>query len=181
MADYDMEDEAASRWSLRALLREWPYFAMLILTLFGVAYTSVGRQSMTTYWMILVPCFAAICVASHWPEVEGRAAHWRLIRTQVLHWIAVILAMDLVFVADVRKIMNSDASALMALTVLALGTFTAGIHVSSWRICLVGAILGLGVPAIAWLEESTLLILLGVMVLVAIAALFLSWGRRPSR
>jgi hypothetical protein len=177
MADYETDSETASNWSLRAiLLREWPYFAMLILTLFGVAYTSIARQSMTTYWVILVPCFGAICVASHWTEVEGRDEHWRLIRTQVLHWAAVLLAMELVFIADVRQIMNSDASALMALTVLALGTFTAGVHVASWRICLVGTILGLGVPAIAWLEEATLLLLLGAVVLVAIGALFLLRG-----
>jgi hypothetical protein len=40
------------------------------------------------------------------------------------------------------------------LTVLALGTFTAGIHIASWCICLVGVVLALGVPAIAWLEQS---------------------------
>ncbi len=176
MADYET-DSIATRWSLRDLVREWPYFAMLVLTLFGVAYTSVARQSMTTYWIVLVPCFGAICIASHWSEVEGRDEHWRLVRTQVLHWAAVILAMKLVFVADVRQIMNSDASALMALTILALGTFTAGIHVSSWRVCLVGTILGLGVPAIAWLEESTLLLLLGAIVLIACASLFLLRGR----
>ncbi len=174
MADYETDSDNASHWGLRALLREWPYFAMLILTLFGVAYTSVARQSMTTYWIVLVPCFGAICIAAHWSEVEGRDEHWRLIRTQALHWLAVILAMKLVFIADVRQIMNSDASALMALTVLALGAFTAEVHVSSWRICLVGTVLGLGVPAIAWLEESTLLLLLGGIVLVALAALFFS-------
>src|SRR5262249_35610343 len=31
-------------------------------------------------------------------------------------------------------------------------TFTAGIHIGSWRICLVGLIMGAGVPGIAWLE-----------------------------
>lgn len=176
MADYET-DNIISRFNPRALLlREWPYLAMLILTLFGVAYTSVARQSMTTYWIVLVPCFGAISIAAHWSEVEGREEHWRLIRSQVLHWFAVILAMKLVFVADVRQIMNSDASALMALTVLALGAFTAGVHVASWRICLVGTILGLSVPAIAWLEESTLLLLLGLIVLIAIGALFFLRG-----
>src|ERR1700737_5435332 len=29
--------------------------------------------------------------------------------------------------------MNSDASALVVLTLLALGTFTAGVHVAAWR------------------------------------------------
>ena len=74
--------------------------------------------------------------------------------------------------------MNSDATALETLTLLALGTFTAGVHISSWRICLVGVLLALGVPAISWLEESTLLIVLVVAVLVALAAPFVFREKR---
>jgi hypothetical protein len=80
-----------------------------------------------------------------------------LIWTQALHWGAVLVAMHLMFVVDVSRMMNADASALAALTVLALGTFTAGVHIAAWRICLVGVVLALAVPAIAWLEQSALL------------------------
>jgi hypothetical protein len=49
----------ASRFSLRAfLIRDWPYLAMLALALFGVAYTSIARQSMTHYWIVLAPFYA---------------------------------------------------------------------------------------------------------------------------
>jgi hypothetical protein len=65
--------------------------------------------------------------------------------------------------------MNADARALLILTLLALGTFTAGVHIMAWRTCVVGIILGLCVPAIAWLEQSTLLIMLIVVVLISIA------------
>ena len=83
---------------------------------------------------------------TRWRNVEGKAPHWHLIQTEALHWIAVIVAMYLVFVADVKQMMNSDASALVVLTLLALGTFTAGVHVAAWRICLVGVVLALAVP-----------------------------------
>jgi hypothetical protein len=84
-------------------------------------------------------------------------------------------------VADVSRMMNADASALAALTVLALGTFTAGIHIASWRICLVGVVLALGVPAIAWLEQSALLLLLVAVVLVALIAPFFLHGKRAGQ
>ena len=80
------------------------------------------------------------------------------------------MAMNLVFVADVGQMMNADARALSILTLLALGTFTAGVHVGAWRICLVGIILGLGVPAIAWLEQTALLLVLVVVVLIGMTA-----------
>src|SRR5262249_24609416 len=102
-----------------------------------------------------------------------------LIWTQALHWGAVLVAMHLMFVADVSRMMNADASALATLTVLALGTFTAGVHIAAWRICVVGIVLALGVPAIAWLEQSALLLLLIAIVVVAVIAPFF-WHRKPN-
>jgi len=181
MVDYESDDDGrkASRFSLRAfLVRDWPYFAMLALALFGVAYTSIARQSMTQYWIVLAPLFAVICVITGWRDIEGNALHWQLIQTEALHWVAVIFAMSIVFVADVKQMMNSDASALMLLILLALGTFTAGVHVGAWRICLVGVVLAITVPAIAWLEQATLLLLLIATVLVAIVVLYFMHSRR---
>ena len=182
MVDYESDDDGrkASRFSARALfIRDWPYLVMLVLAIFGVAYASIAPQAMTTYWTILGPVFGIICVATQWRDVEGPEAHWHLIWTQAFHWLAVVLAMYLVLLVNVKQMMNADASALVVLTLLALGTFTAGIrHAAGWRVCLVGVVLGLGVPAIAWLEQSTLLLLLVATVLVAIAVLYFMHNRR---
>ena len=182
MVDYESGDDRpkVSRFRLRSfLIRDWPYIVMLVLAIFGVAYGSVAPQAMTNYWTILGPVFAIICVVTQWRDVEGPEAHWHLIWTQAFHWIAVILAMYLVLLVNVKQMMNADASALVVLTLLALGTCTAGIrHAAGWRVCLVGVILGLGVPAIAWLERSTLLLLLIATVLVAIAVLYVMHNRR---
>jgi hypothetical protein len=175
MVDYELDaDPKASRFSLRAILiRDWPYLVMLALAIFGVAYASIAPQAMTNYWTVLGPVFGIICVATQWRAVEGPEGHWHLIWTQALHWTAVILAIYLVLLVNVKRMMNADANALMILVLLALGTFTAGIrHAAGWRICLVGVVLGLGVPAIAWLEQSTLFILLIGSVLVAIAGVY---------
>jgi hypothetical protein len=181
LPDYDTDTYSteAPRFSLRAfLLRDWPYLAMLALALFGVAYTSIARQAMTTYWIALAPCFAIFCVITRWRDVAGKQGRWQLIKTEGFHWLGVIVAMYLVFVSDVRQMMSSDASALMVLTLLALGTFLAGVHVGAWRICLVGTVLAAAVPAIAWLEQATLLLFLVALVLVSIVALVLRFGRR---
>jgi hypothetical protein len=180
-AQVDKPATAAPRSRLVAfLLREWPYLLMLLLALFGVAYTSIAQQPMTGYWMVLAPFIGMMCVIARWQEVHGRDMHLRLVATQALHWLAVLLAMELLYVADVRRMMNADAMALSLLTVLALGTFTAGVHVAAWRICLVGIVLGAGVPAIAWLEQSTLLILLVVSVLAVIAILIWKFDPRDA-
>jgi len=181
MADPQPDDHAGWHIDFRAfLVREWPYLLMLILAVFGVAYTSAAKTPMTTYWMVLAPFIGVICVVTRWRGAENREQRLRLIWTQALHWGAVLLAMQLMYVADVRRTMNADASALATLTVLALGTFTAGVHIAAWRVCLVGLILGFGVPAIAWLEKSSLLLLLAGVVLVAVIALFFWYDKRAA-
>jgi hypothetical protein len=184
MVDFETDElgPTGSRFSLRGILiRDWPYFVMLLLALFGVAYTNFARQAMTGYWIALAPLFGFICVAARWRAVEGSQSHMRLIGTQAIHWAAVVVAMYLVFVADVKQMMSDFASSLMVLTVLALGTFTAGTHIASWRICLVGIVLGLGVPAIAWFEERTLLLLLLAIVLLAVVAVFVVLEHRRDK
>ena len=165
---------AASRFNPRAFLtREWPYLLMLILALFGVAYTSFSQTPMTIYWIVLAPFIGFICIVTRWRDCASREERLRLVWTQTLHWGAVLLAMLLMFGADVRRMMNADSSALAALSLLALGTFTAGVHIGAWRFCLIGIILGVGVPAIAWLEQSALFLLLAIVVVAAIIAPFL--------
>jgi hypothetical protein len=154
------------------LIREWPYLLVLVLALFGIAYTSFSRAPMTTYWIVLAPFIGVICVVTRWRDAHSRDERLRLVWTQALHWAAVLLAMRLMFVADVARMMNADASALAALTLLALGTFTAGVHIAAWRICLVGLVLGVGVPGIAWLEQSALFLLLAALVVIAVIAPF---------
>jgi hypothetical protein len=184
MVDPQPDKSASHAWRFnpRAFLaREWPYLLVLILALLGVAYTSFARTPITTYWVVLAPFIGIICVVTRWRDAESREQRVHLIWTQALHWVAVLVAMRLMYVADVSRMMNADASALAALTVLALGTFTAGIHIASWRICLVGAVLALGVPAIAWLEQSALLLLLVAVVLVALIAPFFLHGKRAGQ
>src|SRR5262249_6626462 len=182
MVDPQPDNPAPDAWRFNTrafLVREWPYLLVLILAIFGVAYTSFSKTPITTYWIVLAPFIGLICVISRWRDAKNREQRLHLIWTQALHWGAVLVAMYLMFVADVGRMMNADASALAALTVLALGTFTAGVHIASWRICLVGAVLALVVPAIAWLEQRALLLLLGaVVVLAAIAPFF--WRRKRS-
>jgi hypothetical protein len=162
------------------LRREWPYLLVLVLALFGIAFTSFSRTPLWLYWVVLAPLIGVICVVARWRDLPDRDQRLRLVWTQALHWIAVLLAMQLMSVADVARMMNADASALAVLTLLALGTFTAGVHTASWRICLVGVILGIGVPGIAWLEQSALLLVLLALVMIAIGAPLFWRGRQGS-
>jgi hypothetical protein len=161
-------------------LRELPYVVVLILTLFGVAYASFSRQSIVGYWEFLTPVIGILCVVTAWPRAPDRAARLRLVWTQALHWLAFLVAMNLLLLSGVASTLSADASGLVILTLLALGTFVAGVHIQAWQICVLGVIMALAVPAIAWIERSALLLLLVFVALAAVGAV-LWWGARGKR
>jgi hypothetical protein len=150
-------------------VRELPFVLMLLLSFAGIAYTTFAQQSSVLYWQILVPIFAAMCIVTGWSPAYDKRERWRLVWTQLLHWGAFLAAMELMFLPGVQRMMNPGANGLSALILLALGSFVAGVHAGSWKIGVVGIVLALGVPAIAWIQQSALLVVVALLALAALA------------
>mgnify|MGYP007098745737 CR=1 FL=1 len=66
----------------------------------------------------------------------------------------------------------------LALALLAFGTFLAGVHAASWRICAAAVVMAVAVPLIAFVEQSALLLLPLELLLVAAVVGFIWWRRR---
>jgi hypothetical protein len=161
-------------------MRELPFSLVLLLTIGGVAYTTFSRQRIFIYWEILAPIIGLVCVWYGWPTAQDGGGKLRLIGAQILHWVAFLLVMNMVFLASVQKAFSATSVGLAVFTLLALGTFTAGVHILSWQVCLLGVIMAFGIPAIAWVENSALLLLLvGAIVVGCAIAIWWHWqGRR---
>jgi Flp pilus assembly protein TadB len=160
-------------------IRELPFTLVLILTIAGVAYTSFSKQPIAGYWEILAPIIALVCIAAGWQEAGDKTGRLRLVVTQALHWIAFLIVMNILLLSSVQRIFTAQTTALAIFTLLALGTFTAGVQVLSWQVCLLGVIMALGIPAIAWIENSALLVVLIVAGVVAVVAvLWWHWHQR---
>jgi hypothetical protein len=104
-----------------------------------------------------------------------------LVTVQALNWFALIVATYILYNAGVQGVLNTNASGLVMLTLLALGTFMAGLQARVWRICGLGAVLFLAVPAIGWLEQSIMLLVGATLVIIAIAGLTWWLGQRRNR
>ena len=161
-------------------IRELPFSIMLILIMIGVAYTTLSKKPITAYWEILTPLIALVCVGAGWQNAPDRPARVRLIVTQALHWFAFLLVMNMLLLTSVQRLFSAGATGLAIFTLLALGTFTAGVHVLSWQVCLLGLIMALGIPAIAWVENSALIFVLVGGVVVGIGVV-LWWHFREHR
>ncbi|MGA2894832.1 MAG: hypothetical protein ABSE22_18360 [Xanthobacteraceae bacterium] len=159
------------RWRhLNFWIWELPFGAVLILTMIGVAYTSFSKQPITGYWELLAPLIALVCVGAGWHRASDSSARLRLIATQALHWIAFLVVMNMLLLSSVQRDFNAAGTGLAIFTLLTLGTFTAGVHVLSWQVCLLGVIMALGIPAIAWVENSALILVLVAGVILGIVA-----------
>ncbi len=155
--------QRASFW-----VRELPFSLVLILTILGVAYTSFSKQPIIGYWEILAPIIGLVCIANGWASAADNAARLRLITTQALHWLAFLVVMNLLLLPSVQRVFTASATGLAVFTLLTLGTFTAGVHILSWQICLLGLIMALGIPATAWIENSALIVVPGVLAIGAV-------------
>ena len=160
------------------LLRELPYVAMLALAVGGLVLTSFRGPTTHYYWMALAPAYALIVVISGWRHAETGAARLQLAVTQALHWLAFVGAMWLMFLPQVRGVDSDNATSLTLLILLALGTFVAGVHAAVWKICVVGVLLALAVPAVAWVQESAVLLLISALLIAGGAVLFVIISRR---
>ena len=154
-------------------IRELPFVVLLVLTILGVAYTSFSKQPLVVYWELLAPLIGVACVAMGWRSAGAKAERSRLILTQTLHWLAFLVVMNLLLAPGVQRVFTAESTGLAVFTLLALGTFTAGVHIFSWQICLLGLIMALCVPALAWIENSALLF--GLAAVAALALIVVSW------
>lgn len=159
------------------LLRDLPYAAMLVLGVGGLVLTSF-RGTTWYYWMMLAPIYAVIVILSGWGRLETGAERARLVIAQLLHWAAFLGAMWLMFLPEVRGVVNDNAMSLTLLILLALGTFVAGVHAAVWKICVVGVMLALSVPAVAWVQESAMLLLVSALLIAGGAVAFVLLSRR---
>ena len=160
-------------------MRELPFSLVLIATVAGVAYTSLSNKPIVLYWEALAPAIWLVCIVSGWAAAQDRAARIRLLATQTAHWVSFLVVMNLLFLPSVQKLFNANATGLAVFVLLTLGTFTAGIHALSWQICLFGLVMAIGIPAIAWVENTALTSLVVLAAVLSIAVLV--WWHWPRK
>jgi hypothetical protein len=165
------------------LWRQAPYIVALVLAIFGVAYSNISHQPLIGYWEFLAVAIGLMCIVTQWQTISGQRDRFRLIGTQALHWAAVLVAMNIMVLFRVQSMLPAPAISLVLLTLLALGTFLAGVNFLSLQICFLGLAMALAVPAIAWLTQSFLFLILAGLLLVGLGvALWPFWSsNRGSR
>jgi hypothetical protein len=162
---------AAPRIGRRTIIEVLVALVMLALAFSAIAASDVSATGTHLYWSVLVVIFAAVALVVE--RMHSGRSGGRRILNWVLQWAGVLAAVQLVYLlVSTGRIANADTG-LACGVILALGTFTAGVH-GNWRLMVVGLALGLATAGVAFFEEY-LWVLLGVAVLTVLALVV---GRR---
>jgi hypothetical protein len=144
-----------------------PYIVMIVVATVAVAWTDLRPQSSHLVWRSVAVLYAAIAIWRVW--ALGGPNRWRSTGVQLLHWLVFLLAMFIVEVPVVFDALNDISKGILLLLLLGLATFLDGLYVD-WRFCIIGALLGIGVVAVAFFNQAAVAIT--VAGLVALAVLF---------
>lgn len=158
----EQEQHVVLRW----LKHDIPYIAMLALALIGVVF-----RLPVIYWGVLVPVFGILSVAAGWKKFSNRDERLGLVYRQALDWCALLLSLFLLYNGGLQGVLNANATSLAMMTLLALGTFVAGVQARVWQISVVGGALFLAVPGLGWLDQSPMLLAAAAMMIVVLSGL----------
>jgi hypothetical protein len=151
-----------SQWFLNDIL----FIAMLVMALVGVIL-----RLPVIYWIILTPVFGLISIAEGWSHFKTQRERLALAYRVAAIWGALLLCIYLLYSSSVEGVLNANASSLAMMTLIALGTFAAGVQARVWQICAVGGLLFLAVPGVGWLDQSPLLLAAAAFLIVLLGGL----------
>jgi hypothetical protein len=142
---------------------------MLLLALAGVIL-----RLPVDYWIIMTPIFGLISIIEGWSHFKSRYEKLGLAFKIAAIWAAVLVSIYLFENESVKGVMTVNATSLTIITLLALGTFVAGVQAHVWQICAVGGLLFLSVPGVGWLDNSPLL-LAGATIVIIVCGGIVWW------
>jgi hypothetical protein len=145
----------------------------------GFALTNYAPERASWYWILILPAFAAVPLWHTWTTIRSSGkTNWPIVRKQIYHWIALLIAMQVLFVLIRSGNIDGHSGGLVALLLMALTCANVGISFD-WVFIVVGAILTVAVLVAAWFQEYLWLVLLALGLAFVVLLLVQWFARRP--
>jgi hypothetical protein len=160
-------------WRLTIILAA----VVLGLGFIGFALTNYAPKRASWYWVVVLPAFAVLGVWQTWSSVrtDGKT-NWPLIRKQIYHWLALFVALKVLFVLIYAGNVGGDAGGLVALLLVALTCTLVGVTFD-WVFIPIGVLLGVSVLVAGLFQEYVWLGLVGLGLAFVLLLLLQRFGR----
>src|SRR5262245_27687980 len=175
--------EAQAGRPLLAFPRPWRIavivgVVMTLLALLGVGLTTAKSTAAQPYWISMVPVFGALCVMTAYLSARKGQFDLTTVYRQAFHWLGIGLAVAIDFFLLRSGEESGLGAGLVALLLLAVGCFTAGVHFQ-WLFILVGLLLGTTLVIVVSADQySWLIFVVGVVTVALMILLPRLFGRR---
>ena len=153
---------------------EYMLIVIFIISGGGVAITDMSPNWGYWFWFGLVPLLAATSLYRSWVGVDkkGEGGVFWTLRVQILHWLGLLGALEIVFLLyTYTNRIDAAQAGLVSLLVVALATFLAGIHFH-WHFAVLGVMLALSTLAMAWIEAFVWVLIPLVAIAVTVVLFF---------
>ncbi len=164
----ETESAGKRRFFKQHIVDEITLFILLACSFTGVAITNISPIRSHLYWMVMVPVFFLASLVTEWPHVRAGRYPWKTVLwNHILQWLALLAAVEMVFVIHQTGRLNNETTGLMLLLVFSLSTFVAGIRMG-WLFRLAGIFLAASLLVLVYIERY-----LWVLITVAILVMLL--------
>jgi hypothetical protein len=151
---------------------------MVLLALLGVGLTTARSTAAQVYWISMVPLYGALCMVTAYLSAQKGHFDFTQVYRQAAHWLGIGLAVAVDFFLLRSGEESGMGAGLVALLLLAVGCFTAGVHLQ-WLFILVGLLLGATLIIVVSAEQySWLIFVIGVVTVVLMFLLPRLFGLR---
>ena len=167
--------DAPQRPSLTSELPHWARHLMTVLYLVALGGVGFGLRDFTPkdaefFWVLALPLFGIVSLQLHTETLLGEEQGvWRVLRVHLTHWSGLLGSVLLMLFLVHNEQVKPEASGLLALLLLGLSSFYAGVYVDR-SFFLIALLLGIA-TALASFVGHFLWIGVGLIVLVGIAFL----------
>jgi len=149
-------DAGKHAWLSGRSLQFWLFCILLGLALIGMGLTQASDGGGALYWLIVLWIYALFSLVRAWLQAKQRdESIWSEIHLHVFHWLGALVAVHIVFVLERNDILARNAASDVAMVVLALASYLAGLHFERLFV-LIGIILAIMAVVGAFVEQYTL-------------------------
>lgn len=156
--------------------------SMLLLAFIGIIVTDLRISGGWEYWKWTVPIYAALALWLSWYERRTKETLSPItLWHELLHWIGLFGAIVLVEVYVEMGLLSRSVASLVALNLLALTIFAAGVYIES-TFLLIGVILGVFAAIVAVAIKFLYAFTIPILILGIGAMAFMIWrsNQKPS-
>ncbi|WP_420421111.1 hypothetical protein [Simkania sp.] len=160
-------------WKMRLLVA----LIMLGLSFIGLIVSDLKQNGAWNYWRVMVPIFAILCLFLSWylrrqKKIMTAATIWH----ELVQWVGLALSVYLVSIFVKIGLMGRFEAGLVALTLLALTIFIAGIYVEA-TFFLIGLLMGIFAAAAALMAAYVYTVMLPLTIIVAVLLVWVARKR----